>query len=126
MSKRMPQEGGVYLQAESEIAAINMVYGAAAAGARVMTSSSSPGISLKGEGVSYMAGADLPGVIINVQRGGPASAASSPRRPTTGRPRARLATATSRSSCTPPPPFRRWLTTPTTRSTWPTATACPS
>ena len=71
MSKRMPQEGGVYLQAESEIAAINMVYGAAAAGARVMTSSSSPGISLKGEGISYMAGADLPGVIINVQRGGP-------------------------------------------------------
>ncbi len=71
MSKRMPKIGGTYLQAESEIAAINMVYGAAAAGARVMTSSSSPGISLKGEGISYMAGADLPGVIINVQRGGP-------------------------------------------------------
>lgn len=71
MSKRMPQVGGTYLQAESEIAAINMVYGAAAAGARVMTSSSSPGISLKAEGISYMAGADLPGVIINVQRGGP-------------------------------------------------------
>ena len=71
MSKRMPKEGGTYLQAESEIAAINMVYGASAAGARVMTSSSSPGISLKGEGISYMAGADLPGVIINVQRGGP-------------------------------------------------------
>ena len=71
MAKRMPKEGGVYLQAESEIAAINMVYGASAAGARVMTSSSSPGISLKSEGVSYMAGADLPGVIINVERGGP-------------------------------------------------------
>ena len=71
MSKCMPKIGGTYLQAESEIAAINMVYGAAAAGARVMTSSSSPGISLKSEGVSYMAGADLPGVIINVQRGGP-------------------------------------------------------
>lgn len=71
MSKMMPKIGGTYLQAESEIAAINMVYGAAACGARVMTSSSSPGISLKGEGVSYMAGADLPGVIINVQRGGP-------------------------------------------------------
>ncbi len=71
MSKRMPKEGGVYLQAESEIAAINMVYGASAAGARVMTSSSSPGISLKTEGISYMIGADLPGVIINVQRGGP-------------------------------------------------------
>lgn len=71
MSKRMPKEGGIYLQAESEVAAINMVYGASAAGARVMTSSSSPGISLKGEGISYMAGADLPGVIINIQRGGP-------------------------------------------------------
>lgn len=71
MSKRMPKVGGTYLQAESEIAAINMVYGAAAAGARAMTSSSSPGVSLKGEGVSYMSGADLPGVIINVQRGGP-------------------------------------------------------
>lgn len=71
MSKRMVKEGGTYLQAESEIAAINMVYGASACGARVMTSSSSPGISLKGEGISYMAGADLPGVIINVQRGGP-------------------------------------------------------
>ena len=71
MAKRMPKEGGTYLQAESEISAINMVYGAAAAGARVMTSSSSPGISLKSEGVSYMAGADLPGVIINIERGGP-------------------------------------------------------
>lgn len=71
MSKRMPKEGGTYLQAESEVAAINMVYGASAAGARVMTSSSSPGISLKAEGISYMIGADLPGVIINVQRGGP-------------------------------------------------------
>lgn len=71
MSKRMPKEGGTYLQAESEVAAINMVYGASAAGARVMTSSSSPGISLKTEGISYMIGADLPGVIINVQRGGP-------------------------------------------------------
>lgn len=71
MSKRMPKEGGTYLQAESEIAAINMVYGASAAGARVMTSSSSPGISLKGEGISYLVGCDLPAVIINVQRGGP-------------------------------------------------------
>lgn len=71
MSKAMPKIGGTFLQAESEIAAINMVYGAAAAGARAMTSSSSPGVSLKGEGLSYMAGADLPGVIINVERGGP-------------------------------------------------------
>lgn len=71
MAKRMPKEGGTFLQAESEIAAINMVYGASASGARVMTSSSSPGISLKSEGVSYLAGADLPAVIINVMRGGP-------------------------------------------------------
>ena len=71
MAKRMPKEGGTFLQAESEIAAINMVYGASAAGARAMTSSSSPGISLKSEGVSYLAGADLPAVIINVMRGGP-------------------------------------------------------
>ena len=71
MAKRMPKEGGTYLQAESEIAAINMVYGAASAGARVMTSSSSPGISLKSEGVSYIAGSDLPCLIINIERGGP-------------------------------------------------------
>ena len=71
MARQMPKRDGVYLQAESEVAAINMVYGASAAGARAMTSSSSPGISLKTEGISYMAGADLPGVIINVQRGGP-------------------------------------------------------
>lgn len=71
MSKVMPKVGGTYLQAESEVAAINMVYGASAAGARVMTSSSSPGVSLKSEGVSYLAGADLPAVIVNVQRGGP-------------------------------------------------------
>lgn len=71
MSKTMPKIGGTYLQAESEVAAINMVYGASAAGARTMTSSSSPGVSLKSEGISYLAGADLPAVIINVQRGGP-------------------------------------------------------
>ena len=71
MSQRMPKEGGCYLQAESEVAAINMVYGAAGAGARVMTSSSSPGISLKQEGISYIAGAELPCVIVNMVRGGP-------------------------------------------------------
>ena len=71
MSKRLPKLGGTFLQAESEIAAINMVLGAAAAGARAMTSSSSPGISLKTEGISYMAGSDLPCLIVNVQRGGP-------------------------------------------------------
>lgn len=71
MAKRMHKAGGVFLQAESEIAAINMVLGAASTGVRAMTSSSSPGVSLKSEGISYLAGSDLPAVIINVQRGGP-------------------------------------------------------
>lgn len=71
MAKKLPKVGGVFLQAESEVAAINMVYGASAAGKRVMTSSSSPGVSLKSEGMSYLAGSDLPALIVNVQRGGP-------------------------------------------------------
>lgn len=71
MAKRMPEVGGTFVQAESEVAAINMVYGAAGAGARVLTSSSSPGISLKQEGISYMAGAELPAVIVNIVRCGP-------------------------------------------------------
>ena len=71
MAKRMPKISGTYFEAESEVAAINMVLGAASAGVRVMTSSSSPGISLKTEGISYIAGSDLPCLIINVQRGGP-------------------------------------------------------
>ncbi len=71
MAKMMPKVDGTFLQAESEVAAINMVYGAAGCGKRVMTSSSSPGISLKMEGISYIAGAELPAVIVNVQRGGP-------------------------------------------------------
>ena len=71
MAKRMPKIGGTYLQAESEVAAINMVLGASAAGVRTMTSSSSPGISLKTEGLSYLAGSDLPALIVNVQRAGP-------------------------------------------------------
>ena len=71
MAKKMPKIGGVFLQAESEVASINMVYGAAATGCRVMTSSSSPGISLKAEGLSYIAGSDIPALVVNVQRGGP-------------------------------------------------------
>jgi 2-oxoglutarate ferredoxin oxidoreductase subunit alpha len=71
MSLRLPEVGGVFVQAESEIGAINMVMGAAAAGVRVMTSSSSPGISLKQEGISYLAGMELPAVIVNMVRGGP-------------------------------------------------------
>ncbi|MBS3812886.1 3-methyl-2-oxobutanoate dehydrogenase subunit VorB [Candidatus Bipolaricaulota bacterium] len=72
MAVHMPEaEGGTFLQAESEIGAINMVYGAASAGERTMTSSSSPGVSLKQEGISYLAGADLPAVVVNIMRGGP-------------------------------------------------------
>ena len=71
LARKLPEVGGVFLQAESEVAAINMVYGAAGAGARVLTSSSSPGISLKTEGISYIAGAELPCVIVNIVRGGP-------------------------------------------------------
>lgn len=71
MSKELPKTGGVFVQAESEVAAINMVYGAAGSGARVMTSSSSPGIALKQEGITYIAGAELPCVIVNIVRGGP-------------------------------------------------------
>ena len=71
MSRRMPQEGRIFVQSESELAAINMVFGASATGKRAMTSSSSPGISLMQEGISYLAGAELPAVIVNIMRGGP-------------------------------------------------------
>lgn len=71
LSHRMPEVGGIFIQSESELAAINMVFGASATGARALTSSSSPGISLKQEGISFIAGAELPAVIANIQRGGP-------------------------------------------------------
>ncbi len=71
MSERMPEEGRVFVQSESELAAINMVFGAVATGKRAMTSSSSPGVSLMQEGISYLAGADMPAVVVNVMRGGP-------------------------------------------------------
>ncbi|MCS5422326.1 MULTISPECIES: 3-methyl-2-oxobutanoate dehydrogenase subunit VorB [Psychrilyobacter] len=71
MSKKLPEVGGEFVQAESEVAAINMVYGAAGCGARVMTSSSSPGMALKQEGISYLVGAELPAVLVNMMRGGP-------------------------------------------------------
>jgi len=71
MSRRMPEVGGTFIQAESELAAISMVHGAAAVGERVMTSSSSPGISLMQEALSYMAASEIPAVIVNMQRGGP-------------------------------------------------------
>jgi 2-oxoglutarate ferredoxin oxidoreductase subunit alpha len=78
MAKRMPKIGGTFLQAESEVAAINMVIGVASAGKRVMTSSSSPGIALKSEGISYLAGCDLPALVVNVQRGGAGLGGSQP------------------------------------------------
>ncbi|MCL6591335.1 MAG: 3-methyl-2-oxobutanoate dehydrogenase subunit VorB [Firmicutes bacterium] len=78
MSRRMPEVGGTFIQAESEVSAINMVYGAAGAGARAMTSSSSPGVSLKMEGISYCAGSELPCVVVNVARGGPGLGGLSP------------------------------------------------
>ena len=71
MARRMPEEGRVFVQSESELAAINMVFGASATGKRAMTSSSSPGISLMQEGMSYLAGAELPAVVVNIMRGGP-------------------------------------------------------
>ena len=71
MAKRLPKVGGLCLQAESEVAAINMLMGAVSTGTRAMTSSSSPGIALKSEGISYIAGCDLPCLVVNVQRGGP-------------------------------------------------------
>lgn len=71
IAREIPKVGGVFIQAESEIASINMLLGASASGARAMTSSSSPGISLKQEGISYMAGSELPGLIVNICRSGP-------------------------------------------------------
>jgi 2-oxoglutarate ferredoxin oxidoreductase subunit alpha len=71
MAKRMPEVNGVFIQGESELASINMVFGASAAGVRAMTSSSSPGVSLMQEAISFLAGAELPAVIVNIQRGGP-------------------------------------------------------
>jgi 2-oxoglutarate ferredoxin oxidoreductase subunit alpha len=78
MAKRMPEAGGVFIQSESEIAAINMVLGASAAGVRAMTSSSSPGVSLKQEGISYLAADELPAVVVNMVRGGPGMGNISP------------------------------------------------
>ena len=126
MAKRMPKIGGVFLQAESEIAAINMVIGAAAAGKRAMTSSSSPGISLKSEGISYMAGCDLPALIVNVQRGGPGLGGIQPSQSDYFRPPAAAVTATSTCWCWPPPPCRRWPTWSPRASIWRKSTACPA
>src|SRR5512146_639695 len=71
MSRRLPKVGGCYLQAESEVSASNMLYGAGGSGVRVMTSSSSPGVALMSEGFSYMVSSEIPAVIVNIMRGGP-------------------------------------------------------
>lgn len=86
-------EGGIFIQSESEVAAINMIAGASAAGLRVMTSSSSPGISLKQEGISSMAACELPGVIVNIMRGGPGLGNIRPSQEIISRPRAAADTA---------------------------------
>ena len=125
LEAEMPWEttGMVVLQAESEVAAINMVYGGAASGKAVMTSSSSPGVSLKQEGISYIAASELPALIINVMRGGPASAPFSPRRPTISRPQKAAATATITSSSSPRPQYRKWPTSSVSALTSPSNTA---
>ncbi len=106
----------VVLQAESEVASINMIYGGAAAGKRVLTSSSSPGIALMQEGITYMAGAELPGVFVNVQRGGPGLA--SLHRVTISRLPVVVVMVTITSSSLPLTPYRRWLTSSTSPLSW--------
>lgn len=125
MARRLPQVGGCFLQAESEVAAINMVYGAAAAGARCMTSSSSPGISLKQEGMTYLAGAELPCVVVNMVRGGPAWVPFSPPRATISRQPAAADTAITIPSFSLPLPFRKPLISCRMHSTLQTSTALP-
>lgn len=125
MSKVMPKIGGTYLQAESEIAAVNMVLGAASAGVRAMTSSSSPGISLKTEGISYMAGSDLPAVISTSSAAAPDSAESSPLSRITGRRQERPATAICIFLFSLPAPSRRWSTSSAELSTRLMSIVCP-
>ena len=124
MAVRLPPLGRVFLQSESELAAISMVEGAAAAGKRAMTTSSSPGISLMQEGISYMTGAQVPAVIVNVQRGGPGLGNIAGRRATIFRPPAAAATAITTISCWPPPRPRKCSTSLSRRSTSPINTAC--
>ena len=117
--------GMVVLQAESEVSSINMIYGGAGAGKRVLTSSSSPGVALMQEGIAYMAGAELPGLIVNVQRGGPGlgTIPSNPRRATISKPHVAAATATTTSSPSARHRCRRWPTSWTWPSNWPSSTA---
>jgi 2-oxoisovalerate ferredoxin oxidoreductase alpha subunit len=106
----MPPSGGVFLQAESEVSAINMIYGAAAAGVRSMTASSGPGVSLMQEGFSYLAGSELPCVVADIMRGGPASATSPPSRAIITRSSSAAATAAIAPSSSRPIRCRRCAT----------------
>ena len=125
MAKRLPQVDGVFLQAESEISAINMVYGAAAAGCRVMTSSSSPGISLKQEGISYIAGSQLPCVIVNMQRGGPGLGSIQPGQADYFQATKGGDTVIIATSCWRPIRCRKWRTSRSKPSIWPINGAMP-
>ena len=126
MSVHLPKAGGVFVQSESEVAAINMVYGAAGAGMRAMTSSSSPGISLKQEGITYLAGAELPAVIINCMRGGPGLGTIQPGQGDYFQATGAAATAITAPWCWLPPMSRRPWTSSRRPSTSPTSTATPS
>ena len=125
MAQHLMDRGGVFIQAESEVAAINMVYGASCAGARAMTSSSSPGISLKQEGMSYAAGADVPLVLANVVGEGPALAQSPRPRAPTFSPPVEAATGITGASCLHPRACRNAPTSPTSPSSLRTGTVCP-
>ena len=100
----------VVLQAESEVASINMLYGGGGTGKRVMTSSSSPGVSLMQEGISYMAGAEVPGLIVDVQRGGPGLGTIQPSQSDYFQLHVAVAMVITISSCSPRTLFRRWQT----------------
>ena len=107
LSKRMPELGRAFVQAESEVAAINMVYGAACTGVRVMSTSSSPGVSLMMEGLSYIMGTEIPVVLVNVMRGGPGLGNIAPLKETTTRPCMAADMGTTTQSCWPLQLFRK-------------------
>ena len=110
LSKHLPPLGGEFIQAESEIASINLLLGASATGARAMTSSSSPGISLMQEGISYLAGSELPGLIVNISRSGPGLGESLPLRETISKPHGVEAMEIIERSFLRLPRFRRCTT----------------
>lgn len=126
MSAHLPKAGGVFLQSESEVAAINMVYGAAGAGMRAMTSSSSPGISLKQEGITYIAGAELPCVIVNCMRGGPGLGTIQPGQGDYYQATRGGGNGDYRTLVLSPPMCRRRWTSSRRHLTLPTSTATPS